>query len=390
MKTAWTWTIFGLSLLALSLVTFGIMGSDGKALNPGVIALAALAGGGLLLLLWFVPKLQVRRLGEANAREHFNSENEARKSLAQIFGGIAFLATFYVSWANYNIEADKEVTETFGNAVEQLSKSDLSVRIGGAYILERLSKSSPKDYDAIISILTHAVQDHGQKGGSEKPGLAAAVPQERIPEASGDVETIIRILGRRQKPSTSTEDALNLEGSDLSGVRGRNLNLQWAYLVHTRMQGIYLYGVHFENAQLVGVDASILRIPKPGANPVPGQVDHCLDPEFFTHTIVAGTFSCGHFNKAVLVDGDFEGASFNDADLTRAKLNQGNFRRAHFSNANLAHADLNGADFSGADLSTVVGITKEQWNSTKTDACTRAPKFDTDASQWKATSCEGQ
>jgi hypothetical protein len=125
MRTAWTLTIFGLLLLAMSLIVVGIVGSDNKALNPGLIALVAVAGGALLLLLWFVPKLQVRRLGQANSTEHFSAENEARKSLAQIFGGIAFLATFYVSWANYNIEADKEVTETFGKAVEQLSNSDV-------------------------------------------------------------------------------------------------------------------------------------------------------------------------------------------------------------------------------------------------------------------------
>ncbi len=389
MKAAWIWTILGVCLLVLSFIIIGILGSDNKALSPGVLALAVLAGGALLLLLWFVPKLQVRRLGWSNAPERFNAENEARKSLAQIFGGIAFLATFYVSWANYNIEADKEVTETFGKAVEQLSKSDVSVRIGGAYILERLSKSSPNDYDAIVSILTHAVQDQSAKAGEEKPD-PPAVAHGQMPKAPGDIETIVRILGRRQKTSTDTEDALNLEASDLNGVRGRNLNLKWAYLVHSRMQGVYLYGVHFEHAELIGVKAGTWKIPLPAATPPAGKVDPCLDPDFFTSSLVSATFSCGHFNQAVLVSGDFEGASFNGADLTGAKLNQGDFRRAHFNNANLAHAELNGADFSGADLSSVVGITKEQWNSTKTDACTRAPKFDTDASQWKATSCAGQ
>jgi uncharacterized protein YjbI with pentapeptide repeats len=279
--------------------------------------------------------------------------------------------------------------------VEQLSDKDISVSIGGAYILERLSKSSPRDYDAIIAILSQAVRDHGQQDLNHEEitgGKLESEPAER-PRAPSDVEALVRILARREKLSTSAESSLNLGNSNISGVqiggvRGKSLNFQWAYLIGSRMRGVSMYGVHFENAQLDRVDASVVRVPKLHPSTPPGTVDHCLDPGFFTHDLVETNLSCGHFNHSILVGANFEGASFNGADLTQAQLNQGHFQRAHFDNANLFQADLTGADLSGADLSGAVGVTESQWKSAKTDECTRKPRFDTNASSWTAVGCD--
>jgi Pentapeptide repeats (8 copies) len=394
MKTAWTLTCLGAALFVSSLVIAWARSSDNSPVNSGTIVLTALAVAGVLLLLWFVPKVQVRHLGPGRSAHHFDSENEARKSLAQIFGGIAFLATFYVSWANYNIEADKAVTETFGKAVEQLSNKDMSVRIGGAYILERLSKSSPMDYDSIIAILAQAVRDHGQEDLNRKKITDATIDSHagERPKAPSDVEALIRILGRRAKLSTGAENRLNLGNSNINGVqiggaRDKNLNFQWAYLIGSQMQAVSMYGVHFENAELDSVNASLVRVPRPDATTPPSPLDNCLDPEFFTHELVGTNFSCGHFKNAILVGGNFEGASFNDADLTGARLNHGNFQRGHFDQANLFQADLTGADLRGADLSGAVGVTKSQWDSARTDKCSREPRFDTNSSSWTAVRC---
>jgi uncharacterized protein YjbI with pentapeptide repeats len=386
MKGWWglAWVGFLLLLSSLAVVCYGGLGG---AVSSGMIGLTAVAVAGVLLLLWFVPKLQVRGFGSVDADKRFNSENEARKSLAQIFGGIAFLATFYVSWANYNVEADKEVTETLGTAVAQLSNVEASVRIGGAYILERLSKSSPKDYDTIVAMLAQAVRDQSQKEGKGRTITDESLRPGESLKAPEDVEALMGMLGRRAQVSTGGDDRLNLENSDISGVRGRNLNFQWAYLVGSQMRAAYFYGIHLENAELNDVQAEVVRVRK--AIPTPGTPDPCVDAKFNTHDLWPATLSCGHFNEAQLINGDFEGASFDRADLRGAQLIGGNFQRAQFSHANLFQADLRGADLRGANLQGAVGVTESQLNAAKTDACTIKPQFNADASDWKPENCAG-
>jgi uncharacterized protein YjbI with pentapeptide repeats len=385
MKGSWVLACLGMVLLISSLVIVWSWSPQSGVVSSEIVAWSAAAVAGVLLLLWFVPKLQVRNLAAVDADKRFNSENEARKSLAQIFGGIAFLATFYVSWANYNVEADKEVTETLETAVTQLSSEQPSVRIGGAYILERLSKSSPKDYGTIIAMLAQAVRDQSLKEGKGRATIDESLRPGESLKAPEDVESLIAILGRRSHISIGGDDRLNLENSDISGVRGRNLNFQWAYLVGSQMRAAYLYGAHLENAELIDVQADVVHVRKVSATP--GKPDSCIDPKFNTHDLLPATFSCGHLNQATLVNGHFEGASFDHADLRGAKLTGGNFQRAKFVHANLFQADLSGADLRGADLEGAVGITKSQLEAAKTDACTIEPQFNADYSSWKPENC---
>src|ERR1700688_3921713 len=87
MKVAKVLSWSGILLLLLSLTILWMTNRQGIPLNPWLVALAALGLIGILLLLWFIPKVQSGSLGSVAPRERFDSENEARKGLAQIFGG---------------------------------------------------------------------------------------------------------------------------------------------------------------------------------------------------------------------------------------------------------------------------------------------------------------
>src|SRR6266853_6490180 len=54
----------------------------------------------LILLLWQFPRWQVRSIVGLDSKDRFNLENEARKTLSQIFGGLILLAGFYFTWQN--------------------------------------------------------------------------------------------------------------------------------------------------------------------------------------------------------------------------------------------------------------------------------------------------
>ena len=54
----------------------------------------------LILLLWLFPKWQVRSVPSLEAKDRFDRENEARKTLSQILGGLVLLIGFYFTWQN--------------------------------------------------------------------------------------------------------------------------------------------------------------------------------------------------------------------------------------------------------------------------------------------------
>jgi len=56
-----------------------------------------LIGVGVVLALWLLPKWQVARSQGLSAENRFDRENEARKTLAQIIGGVFVLAGLYSS-----------------------------------------------------------------------------------------------------------------------------------------------------------------------------------------------------------------------------------------------------------------------------------------------------
>jgi hypothetical protein len=62
-------------------------------------------GGGVvsLFLLWQLPKSQVAFLRKLTPEDRFDRENEARKTLSQILGGIVLLIGLYFSWRSLEL-----------------------------------------------------------------------------------------------------------------------------------------------------------------------------------------------------------------------------------------------------------------------------------------------
>src|SRR5258708_38158876 len=113
----------------------------------------ALGAAVLLALLWFLPILQVRRLPVAHPKTTFDVENEARKTWAQILGGLLLLAGLYFSWRTITLTERGQITDRFSKAVDQLGRSDdagedsnLFLRLGGIYALERIAEDSERDH----------------------------------------------------------------------------------------------------------------------------------------------------------------------------------------------------------------------------------------------------
>ena len=103
-----------------------------------------------LLVLWKIPQWQVRSLGTLEPAARFTSENEARKTIAQVIAGVAILGGFYSAQRQLAVTQEGQITERYSKAIEQLGATDtlghkrLELRLGGIYSLERIARDSEK------------------------------------------------------------------------------------------------------------------------------------------------------------------------------------------------------------------------------------------------------
>ncbi len=103
----------------------------------GLIAILTAISVLLLAAVWFLPKWQASRSAGTTPDNGFERENEARKTIAQIVGGIVLLAGLYsssrtlalqteatqIQGATLNATKDGQITERYTKAVEQLGAS---------------------------------------------------------------------------------------------------------------------------------------------------------------------------------------------------------------------------------------------------------------------------
>jgi len=147
--------------------------------TAGFLVLAAL----VIAILWKVPQLQVEHAGIA-PENRFNSENEARKTLATMLGAVVVLGGAYFTWRNIKLVQEGQITDRFTKAIEQLGavdasgKKKLEVRLGGIYALERIANQSERDHWPIVEVLTAYVRENTPRKslGSTQENQASAEP----------------------------------------------------------------------------------------------------------------------------------------------------------------------------------------------------------------------
>jgi hypothetical protein len=232
-----------------------------------------------LLTLWLGPKWQVAHLRSLAPADLFEQENEARKTLAQIIGGVLVLAGLY--YTNENIEiarnaADQthkaatesselmrqgQLTDRFSKAVEQLGKEDsagknsyLPTRLGGIYALERIAKESKEDHWPIVELLIQYLYAHD----SIQQNRVAHDARKEIQDLSPEGQAILTALGRRKvEYETSGQKlflmSLNLEGAQLTG------NFSNAAFDGSNLQSARLFDVNLQGSSFTMTDLTVTR-----------------------------------------------------------------------------------------------------------------------------------
>lgn len=344
--------------------------------------LSFLAAITFVLALWLLPKLQVPQwqvsptvtdsskriqLENQKHKEQFNIENEARKTLAQILGGGFFLLTAYLTWRNVRASEkkldqdklatdenlrlaltkldqdklvtdenlklaqaslratlDKQIMERFSNATENLEGTQLSVRLGGIYGLERIAKDSPEDHWPVMEVLTAYVR--------EKATLTSPLPvpsNKQHPRPPMDIQAVLTIIGRR-KWRENESLRLDMHGTDLRWVRLRKAELDWVNFAEADLSGAKLEDAHLRSARLSGVNFT-------GANLTNVNFSKSDRGPRKSTRLVRAILSGADLTKADLSEANLEGADFTNAILTGTILNGANLKKA----AGLTQAQIN-------------------------------------------------
>jgi hypothetical protein len=280
-----------------------------------------------IAVIWWVPKWQVARSQNLTPKNRFDRENEARKTLAQIVGGIFVLAGLYSSIENFRLQTrtfdlqrEGQVTDRYTKAIEQLGavlgntmdKSgqpmpNLTVRLGGIYALERISMDWPEHRATIMEVLSAYVRQNaainqppGEGECCLSQGAKVAMTPERENGPRADIQAILTVIGRR-----AYDPDRPFERIDLSKTYLERAHLEWA-----RLDGAYLIRADLREAVLEDADLS----------------------------------------GVLLAVADLRGAYLNRAHLDRADLRGASLHRTNLGGASLLYADLREADLTSADL----------------------------------------
>jgi Pentapeptide repeats (8 copies) len=253
-------------------------------------------------------------------KDLIQAQNSARATLVQTLGGAVLLIGLILTWRtmratllNIELTQDKQITERFTKAVEQLGHENVTVRIGGIFALGRIARESKTDHWPIMEILTAYLRNRSsetKRAANSPTGSDAAScahcpcyelnAHQMIPETNADFAAIVEVLRCRKASYESSDQRLNLERVNLEGVNFSGADLRGARLFGASLQGARFYRAHLEGADFSG---AILR----GTD--------------FTEAYLDGVNLIGtDLHRAVLVGTDLERAMMYSANLLGANL----------------------------------------------------------------------
>jgi uncharacterized protein YjbI with pentapeptide repeats len=264
-------------------------------------------------------------------------------------------------------DRERRITENFARAADQLGSEKMAVRLGGIYILERISRESWFDYWAVIETLTAFVRE---QSNSYRVDNDIASKQFKFQELFGgeelflikpptDIAAVLSVIFRRSEEAKEHEKlkglVLDFTGADFSGFDLNNVDLRGFDLSSSNLSGT--------NLRKASLGGTCLRNTN-----LSGASLHCanLDSAILSGaTLTKANLSYAHLKRAHLENADlteailsgakFDTANLGNANLTGAKCPLTKFPNAHFFQTNVTNADLAACDLSEKQLENTIG-----------------------------------
>jgi hypothetical protein len=331
----------------------------------------------LLLLLVKIPQWQVADLSGTD-RDRFSAENEARRTFAQVVGGIGLVAGLYftslqvrstqdTAAKNEALTRDGQITDRYIKAVQQLGTTDPQnepVRIGAIFALERIARESKLDHWPIMELLTAFVRQRSSASVAQKESIEIvkkwlAQNRNRARTSGYAIDPDSGVAGRhivtgsmdRYSPNEVFVDELasfrlwrDVRPTDdvqaaLTVIARRTVAYEERDTRRLNLRGANLRGVNLTRAHLESADLE-------GANLSGAVLDEaCLSGADFSDTLEAGT----SFIRADLRNAELTTGTVTGVQLRLADLRQANFFAATLKNVP-AKMWMDGADLQGAKI----------------------------------------
>lgn len=252
---------------------------------------------------WILPQMRVASEKTLTPKERIELENATRSSLAQSFGtlsqtvgGIVLVIGVYFTWRNLIATEDKQVTERFTKAIEQLGSEKPEVCMGGIYALERIANDSKRDHWIVMEVLCSFVRHRSSM--DKNRGNQQTISKE--------IQAALTVIKRRKISQDPKQKVLDLSFSYLKGANLRGEGFK----------SIFLEKEDFVRSSLREAD----------------------------------------FTGSNLELSDFTGSDLVGACFSKANLNSAAFTRANLLQADFTNASTTATKFKDANLSEVKGL----------------------------------
>jgi hypothetical protein len=304
-----------------------------------------LAVVGLGIVYVVVPNILVHSDVQLTQAELLKARNDVRTTGVQILGGALLLGGLL--FTNRTIELNREsldltrqgqITDRFTHSIDQLGSDKLDIRLGGIYSLERIARDSKPDQGPVLEVLTAFIHEYAPWTSDTSAPTPTASPGTVLTLVRRDVQTVLDVLGRRNRGNDPAGYRVDLSGTNLRWAYLTGANLQNAFFTAAKLNNANLQEAHLEGGHLEGTD---------------------LQGAYLNDGV--------KLNGAVLHHANLQGAFLDGADLTGADLTEANLSGAEF-NGSFGDADLSGADLSGAS-----GVTQAQIDAVITNTATKLP-----------------
>jgi uncharacterized protein YjbI with pentapeptide repeats len=404
----------------------------GRVLGNALLLLFIL---GIIATIIAVPAVFYQFLAAALGMEALNAveKHEAIRNTGLVV--VAIIGAPFVVWRavvaqkQVNVAEQSHITDRISKAVEQLgaekvvksllktkageavydedgitpktietTASNIEVRMGGIFALERIARDSPPDHLQILEILTAYIRENAPASGARNPPEPAPEqPKDISDEAAqatyheklsayylwdgphhdwaeglkprNDIQAAIKVIGRRPKNLRALEVTIDKDGKetpirlDLRETCLQGADMTAGVFNHTQFDESRMEAALLNQAELNG--ARLNRAELNGA---------WLNEAWLN----GANLYAARLNTAWLFGARLNGAKLSDAWLIEAQLH-----RAQINGAELYGAQLNGANFHAAqtrlaavqftDLSVALNLDQDQVNAMFGDATTTLP-----------------
>lgn len=289
------------------------------------------------------------------------NETKALQTTATIFGGIAVIINAFfaaqradamdktakAAIRNTEIADDKQITERFAKAIEQLGSDKIETRLGAIYTLERIAKDSSKDHWTIMEILTAFVRENAPVNKKEeKTGNAEILINEgldvqkleEIKERSKirtDIQAALTVIGRRNYQYEQENQRLDLSSIDIRNANLIKANLERVDFIGSNLEGALLHEARLQNAY----------------------------------------FNGSSLQWAVLSEANLQKVDLSGANLQQANLYRANLQKSFLQGANLYMTNFSEAKLQGANLKAAKNLVSYQIESADGNNKTILPNY---------------